>query len=52
MDNAFKLAYRELQKEFSELKDHWMPSVWAHAQSIKSEIKDYQAAIKHFLGIK
>lgn len=52
VDNAFKLEYRKLQKTYSQLKDHWISSVWAHAQSVKGEFKTYEAQIKHFLGVK
>lgn len=52
-DSRFKLEYRKLQSEYAELKDHWLPSVWAHVQSLEKGLKeDYKAAIKHFLGKK
>ena len=50
--NEFKLAYRKLQSEFTQLKDHWLAAVWLHAQGVKADIQGAEAQIKHFLGVK
>ena len=52
MDNKFKLAFRALQKDYPELKDHWLKVVYEHCQSVKSDVEGYEAQIKHFLGVK
>ena len=52
IDNKFKIEFRKLQKEYTQLKDHWLSAVWVHYQSVKGEITEYSDAIKHFLGVK